>query len=98
MNELDSLLKKAMRAANKKKHNMIVQARLESEAKIRVEKRQRFEELHAAFDAERFRFLISTLEQFKGLDISEARKSIDDAMERSLIREMKEYRKAHSNG
>lgn len=98
MNELDKLLKKAMQVADKKKRTAVLQARLESEAKSRVEKRQRFEELHSAFDAERFRYLVSTLEEFKDLDISEVRKTIDDAMQRSIIREMKDYKRVHANG
>lgn len=87
---LQDLLHRAMSLARKKQKLAIV----EEEAKARVEKKRKVEELSSTFDAERFRFLITTLPQFSGMDLTSIRKQIDDQIERSFIRDFNSQRKA----
>jgi hypothetical protein len=87
---LDDLLIRVRKATDRKKK----QAQIEAEAKARVERKREIEELNAAFDAERFRFLVATLSEFKGMDIMAIRKRVDDAIEQSIIREANAQRRA----
>lgn len=87
---LQDLLQRAIALAKKKQKLAVVA----EEAKIRAEKKRRFEELSSTFDAERFRFLVTTLPQFSEMDIFTIRKLVDDEMEKGFIRDFNTQRKA----
>lgn len=87
---LEDLLARATKAQRRRQR----QADLEAEAMERVQRKRKLEELTAAFDAERFRFLATTMLEFKGMDIAAVRKKVDDEMERSVIRDYNSKRKA----
>lgn len=90
---LDDLLQRAIKAQKRR----VKQAELEAEAAERVEKKRKIEELNAAFDAERFRFLAASLPQYAGLEVTSVRKLIDDEMERSIIKDFNQRRRGGSH-
>lgn len=89
LDPLDRLLRKALKLAQKNRK----QIELELEAAQRVQKLRRAEELASAFDAERFRFLMSYLEDYNHLEINQARKVIDTMIQQQEIREFNDKRK-----
>lgn len=81
---LNALLRRAMSLQKQKQKQEI----LEKEASERVTKLQRLEEFASAFDAERFRFLVTSRPEFSGRELNSIRKQIDLEIEQSIIRDL----------
>lgn len=89
VDSLDSLLRKALKLAAKNRK----QIELEKEAAERQAKLRKLEEFASAFDAERFRFLVSYLPDYSYLEINQARKLIDTMIQQQEIRAFNDKRK-----